>query len=47
MYHTYIDNRYTEEQVAKMQAMDGGSETFHNFIDSDELEHLQGMIKNV
>ena len=47
MYHTYIDNRYTEEQVAKMQAMDGGSETFHNFIDADELEHLQGMIKNV
>ena len=47
MYHTYLDNRYTQDQVKKMQAMDGSSETFHDFIDHDELEILQKMIKNI
>ena len=47
MYHTYIDNRYTEEQVRKIQAMDSGSETFHDVINADELELLQRMIKNI
>ena len=47
MYHTYIDNRYTEDQVLKMQAMDSGSETFHDFINADELASLQSMIKNI
>jgi len=47
MYHTYIDNRYTEDQVRKIQAMDSGSETFHDVINADELELLQSMIKNI
>lgn len=47
MYHTYLDNRYNKEKVVKMQAMDSGSETFHDFINADELELLQRMIKNI
>jgi hypothetical protein len=45
MYHTYIDNKYTENQVKQMRSMDSDSGTFHDFINTDELELLQGMIK--
>jgi len=47
MYHTYIDNCYTDEQVKSMQSMDSSSKTFHNFISDKELGVLQHMIKNI
>ena len=47
MYHTYIDNCYTESQVKAMQDKDSGSRTFEDFISLDDLKYLQGMIEKV
>ena len=47
MYHTYIKNKFTEDQVEKMQSKDSASKKFHDFINSDELELLQRMIKKM
>jgi len=47
MYHTYIDNCYTESQVKAMQDKDSGSRTFEDFISLDDLKYLQNMIQKV
>ena len=47
MYHTYINNSYTPNQVKQMQSKDSASKTFHNFINEKELKILQGMIKDI
>jgi hypothetical protein len=47
MYHTYIDNKYTENQVKKMQFADSKSKTFHNVISQEQLKSLQNIIKKI
>jgi len=46
MYHTYLDNRFTEQQVKTMRSADGTSQTFHDFINDDELKFLRKIIEN-
>lgn len=46
MYHTYRDNRFTEQQVEKMRSADGSSKTFYDFISDDELQFLRKTIAN-
>ena len=47
MYHKYIDNKYTENQVKRMQSADGRSKTFHNVISQEQLKYLQDIIKKI
>ena len=47
MQHVYIDNRFTTEQVTRMQSASGPSNTFHNVITQEELEFLQQEIKKI
>jgi hypothetical protein len=47
MYHTFIDNKYTQKQIEKMKSVDGPSKTFANFISQDELKLLNSMIKRI
>ena len=47
MQHLYIDNRYTNEQIAQMQACDGPSKTYTEVINADEIEFLQQEIKKI
>ena len=47
MYHKYIDNKYTEDEVKKMQSADGRSKTFHDVITQEQLKFLQNIIKKI
>ena len=47
MQHTYVYNRYTDEQVKAMQSADGPSQTFQEVLDQDEIKFLQTEIKKV
>lgn len=45
--HVYLDNSYTDEQIAAMQQSDSGSWIINDFISDSELEHLRGLINSV
>lgn len=47
MQHSYIDNKFTPEQVIKMQSASGPSKTFHDVITQEELRFLQQEIKKI
>ena len=47
MQHSYINNRYSHEQVSQMQSCDGPSKTYNNVLDQDELKFLQQQIQKV
>lgn len=46
MYHKYLDKRYTPEQVKKMQSVERGSKTVNDFVDPQELQYLQKIIRS-
>ena len=47
MYHTYINNRYTNDQVKQMKSADSPSKTTENFITTDELSFLRKQIEKI
>ena len=47
MYHTYINNRYTDDQVRQMRSADSPSKTTENFITMDELSFLRKQIEKI
>ena len=47
MYHSYADKKFTQDQVAKIKALDGPSKTIENFISINELHYLRGEIKKI
>ena len=45
--HVYLNNSYTDEQIAKMQQLDSGSWIIKDFISDSDLEHLRELIDTV
>ena len=45
--HVYLDNSYTDEQIAKMQSSDSGSWVIDNFISSADVNELRKIIDTV
>ena len=47
IYHTYLDNRYKEDQVKQMLSANSSSKTIKNFITDDEVALLRKQINKV
>jgi hypothetical protein len=47
MSHVYLNNRYTEEQIAVMKGTDSSAKIVSDFITQSEVNELQKMISDV
>ena len=47
MYHTYINNRYTDQQVKQIAGGDGPSKTYKDVLNNAEVDLLRSMISKI